>query len=144
MRVDEGEIACGGPGERGSGDGRDAWVASAAFGASYRSVVGDLPWLHGVVAGPVFGILIDPLALLMLLVVVPIGLLTVLYSTSYLTGQKSRAPGGKPGIRPVLLLAALFLSSMVGVVLAPNFLQLLVVLGADDVVFVGPDFLPPG
>ena len=102
------------------------WVASAAFGASYRSVVGDLPWLHGVVLGPVFGILIDPLALLMLLVVVPIGLLTVLYSTSYLTDKNREHPVGSREYGRYYFWLLLFLSSMVGVALAPNFLQLLV------------------
>ncbi len=97
------------------------WVAIAAFGASHRSVVGDLPWLHGMVTGPVFGILIDPLSLLMLLVVVPIGLLTVLYSTSYLTEKNREHPVGSQDYGRYYFWLLLFLSSMVGVALSPNF-----------------------
>ena len=102
------------------------WVALSAFGATYRSVLGDLPWLHGMVSAPVFGIMIDPLALLMLLVVVPLGLLTVLYSTSYLTEKNREHPVGSRDYGRYYFWLLLFLSSMVGVALSPNFLQLLV------------------
>ena len=102
------------------------WVAISGFGTSQRTVVGDLPWLHGMVTAPVFGIVIDPLALLMLLVVAPIGLLTVLYSTSYLTERNQEHPVASSQYGRYYFWLLLFISSMVGVVLSPNFLQLLV------------------
>jgi len=72
--------------------GLAVWVAASAHGASYTEMLGSLPWLRGIVAAPILGILIDPLALLMLLVAVPIGLLTVLYSTQYLTDKNREHP----------------------------------------------------
>jgi len=102
------------------------WVALSAFGVTYRNVLGDLPWLHGMLPAPVFGIAIDPLALLMLLVVVPVGLLTVLYSTSYLTEKNREHPVESRDYGRYYFWLLLFLSSMVGVALSPNFLQLLV------------------
>ena len=102
------------------------WLAISAFGVSQTSVLGDLPWLRGMVSAPVFGIRIDPLALLMLLVVVPVGFLTVLYSTSYLTEKNREHPAASRHLGRYYFWLLLFLSSMVGVTLSPNFLQLLV------------------
>ena len=105
------------------------WLALSSFGASHRLVLGEIPWLrgmpHGIVSARVFGIMFDPLALLMLLLVVPIGLLTVIYSISYLTDKNREHPVGSQDGRYYFWLL-LFVSSMAGVVLSPNFLQLLV------------------
>jgi hydrogenase-4 component D len=101
------------------------WLAFATFGVTHSGVLGDLPWLRGMIAAPVFGIVIDPLALLMLLVVVPVGLLTVLYSTSYLTEKNREHPVGSRQYGRYYFWLLLFISSMVGVALSPNFLQLL-------------------
>jgi len=65
------------------------WSVAAAFGTSYRDAVGTLPWLAGAVDGPVFGVLLDPLGSVLLLVVTLIGLLTVLYSAAYM-GERNR------------------------------------------------------
>ncbi len=86
---------------------------------------GDLPWLHGMAAAPVFGIRIDPLSLLMLLVVAPIGFLTVLFSTSYLSEKNREHPVGNRQYGRYYFWLLLFISSMAGVALSPNFLQLL-------------------
>lgn len=102
------------------------WVTISAFGATHRANLADLPWLRGSVSTPVFGILIDPLSLLMLLIVVPIGLLTVLYSTSYLTDKNREHAVGSHQYGRYYFWLLLFISSMVGVALSPNFLQLLV------------------
>jgi hydrogenase-4 component D len=102
------------------------WLALATFGTSYRSVIGDLPWLHGLLTAPVFGILIDPLSLLMLLVVVPVGFLTVLYSTSYLSMKNREHPVGSQQYGRYYFWLLVFIGSMVGVAISPNFLQLLV------------------
>ena len=62
----------------------------------------------------------------MLLVVVPIGLLTVLYSTSYLTEGNREHPVGSGQYGRYYFWLLLFIASMVGVAISPNFLQLLV------------------
>ncbi len=105
--------------------GAVVWVAITSFGTSQKSYMGTLPWLHGMIATPVFGIAIDPLALLMLLVIVPVGLLTVLYSTSYLTVKNHEHAVGSKEYGRYYFWLLLFISSMVGVALSPNFLQLL-------------------
>ena len=102
------------------------WLTISAFGASFTRMRGHLPWLHGIVDAPIFGILIDPLASLMLLVVVPIGFLTVLYSASYLTDKNQEHPVGSEHYGRYYFWLLLFITSMVGVAISPNFLQLLV------------------
>ena len=103
-----------------------AWIALTGFGASQTSMRGGLPWLPGAAGAPVFGVSIDPLSLLMLLVIVPVGLLTVLYSTSYLTEKNREHPVGRGSYGRYYFWLLLFISSMAGVALAPNLLQLLV------------------
>jgi hydrogenase-4 component D len=82
-----------------------------------------LPWLRGIVDAPIFGILVDPLASLMLLVALPIGLLTVLYSTAYLTDKNREHPVGSEHYGRYYFWLLLFITSMVGVAVSPNFLQ---------------------
>ena len=106
--------------------GLAVWLALATFGASYIRKVGTLPWLHGITGAPILGILIDPLASVMLLVAVPIGLLTVLYSTSYLTGKNREHPVGSEHYGRYYFWLLLFITSMVGVAVSPNFLQFLI------------------
>jgi NADH-quinone oxidoreductase subunit L len=65
------------------------WSVTATFGTSYRAALGTLPWLAGTVDGPVFGLLLDPLASVLLLVATLIGFLTVLYSAAYM-GERNR------------------------------------------------------
>jgi hydrogenase-4 component D len=89
-------------------------------------MMGSLPWLRDAVTDPLWGILVDPLASVMLLVVVPIGFLTVLYSTSYLTGKNREHPVGSEHHRRYYFWLLLFVASMVGVAISPNFLQLFV------------------
>ena len=103
--------------------GLAVWIAASAHGVSYAEMLWSLPWLRGVVAGPILGIFIDPLASLMLLVAVPIGLLTVLYSTQYLTDKNLEHPVSSEHYGRYYFWLLLFISSMVGVATAPNFLQ---------------------
>jgi hydrogenase-4 component D len=102
------------------------WLTWSTYGASDTRMWGALPWLRGIVDAPVLGILVDPLASLMLLVVVPIGLLTVLYSTSYLTDKNREHPVGSEHYGRYYFWLLLFITSMVGVAISPNFLQLFV------------------
>lgn len=106
--------------------GLAVWSCVATWGGSYRVAVGDLPWLAGAVAGPVFGVLLDPLGSVLLLVVTVIGFLTVLYSTRYLSGANRDHPEGPENQGRYYFWLLLFLASMVGVALSPNFLQLFV------------------
>jgi hydrogenase-4 component D len=106
--------------------GLAVWLTLSAYGASYTRMWGRLPWLNSIVAARVWGILIDPLGSLMLLVAVPIGLLTVLYSTSYLTDKNREHPVGGEHYGRYYFWLLLFITSMVGVAISPNFLQFLV------------------
>jgi len=100
------------------------WSVATVFGTSYRAAVGTLPWLQGAVDGPVFGVLLDPLGSVLLLVATLIGFLTVLYSAAYM-GERNRDHAAGPSLQgPYYFRLLLFLASMVGVALAPNFLQL--------------------
>lgn len=102
------------------------WTVATGFGASTRASVGTLPWLAGDVNGPLFGVLLDPLGSVMLLVVTLIGLLTVLYSAAYMSGGNRDHAVGAAEQGPYYFRLLLFVASMVGVALAPNFLQLFV------------------
>jgi len=99
------------------------WVTASAHGRSYTAMLVSLPWLHDIVPGPVLGIFIDPLASLMLLVAVPIGLLTVVYSTAYLTDKNAEHPVKREDYGRFYFWLLLFISSMVGVAVSPNLLQ---------------------
>ena len=103
-----------------------SWLVFATYGTTYTRMLGELPWLRPIVASPVLGFLIDPLASLMLLVIVPVGFLTVLYSTSYLTTKNREHSVGSEHYGRYYFWLLLFISSMVGVALSPNFLQFLV------------------
>ena len=98
----------------------------STFKAPYKKMLGDLPWLRGFVGTPIFGIFADPLTCLMLLVVVPIGLLTVLYSTAYLTNKNRDHPVGSEQYGRYYFWLLLFITSMVGMAVSPNFLQFFV------------------
>jgi hydrogenase-4 component D len=98
----------------------------SASRAPYTKMLGDLPWLRGFIDTPIFGIFADPLTCLMLLVVVPIGLLTVLYSTAYLTIKNRDHPVGSEQYGRYYFWLLLFITSMAGMAISPNFLQLFV------------------
>jgi len=105
-----------------------AAVAAGYLGypAGFRRVFVGLPWLGPERGRGLFGVLLDPLSTILLLVVTVIGFLTVLYSTSYLTAKnRDHAVGERDQGRYYFWLLA-FLASMVGVAIAPNFLQLFV------------------
>lgn len=87
---------------------------------------GDLPWLPGRMAGEkLFGVWLDQLSALMLLMVVIIGFLVVFYSTAYI-GPKNREHPVHNGKGRYFFWLLLFVASMVGVATAPNFLQLFI------------------
>ncbi|UCC72556.1 MAG: oxidoreductase [Gemmatimonadota bacterium] len=102
------------------------YAALAAPGYRYHAAVGTLPWLDAMLDGPVFGVMLDPLAAVMLLVATVIGLFTVLYSTHYLREKNREHATGHEGQARYYFWLLLFLASMVGVAVSPNFLQLLI------------------
>ena len=103
--------------------GLTIWVTVLSHGGSYTAMLWALPWLHDIVRAPILGILVDPLASLMLLVAVPIGLLTVLYSTAYLTDKNREHPVKREDYGRFYFWLLLFITSMVGVAVSPNLLQ---------------------
>ena len=85
-----------------------------------------LPWMK--VDAPevgFFGFLLDPLTSLMLIVITAIGFLVVVYSAGYLSPKnKDHSFVGPKGSYYFWML--LFISSMIGVVISPSFIQLFV------------------
>ena len=106
--------------------GMAVWLTLSTYGASYTRMLWQIPWLRGIVDVPVLGILVDPLASVMLLVAVPIGLLTVLFSTAYLTDKNKEHPVSSEHYGRYYFWLLLFITSMVGLAVAPNFLQFFV------------------
>src|ERR1035437_8508345 len=106
--------------------GLAVWLTLSTYGASYTRMLWYIPWLRGIVDVPVLGILIDPLASVMLLVAVPIGLLTVLFSTAYLTDKNREHPVNSEQYGRYYFWLLLFITSLVGLAVAPNFLQFFV------------------
>ncbi len=84
---------------------------------------GSLPWLAELADTELFGILLDPLSLLMLLVVVVIGFFVVLYSNEYISRRNREHPAENGQARYYFWLL-LFVGAMTGVALSPNLLQL--------------------
>ncbi len=102
------------------------WTVTLAYPAAHRVALGGLPWLSGAAGQGVFGLLLDPLGSVLLLIVVVIGLLTVLYSTASVGEANRDHPVGPEDQRRYYFWLLAFVASMAGVAIAPNFLQLLV------------------
>jgi hydrogenase-4 component D len=100
-------------------------VVILAFPKAHAYLLGGMPWLPVKAGEGVFGLMIDPLSSIMLLVITVIGFLVVLYSTEYLSERNAEHPyrEGRPRYYFWLLL---FLASMVGVAVSPNLLQLFI------------------
>ncbi|HLZ09134.1 MAG TPA: NADH-quinone oxidoreductase subunit L, partial [Chloroflexota bacterium] len=78
------------------------------------------------------GLLFDPLASVMLVVVTLVSLLVQIYSQGYMTGD--------PGYSRYFAFLGLFTTSMLGIVIAPNFLQLYVfweLVGLSSYLLIG-------
>jgi len=106
--------------------GLASWGVVAAYPDGHRAELGNLPWLPGGIGSGIFGLLLDPLGSVLLLVVTLVGFLTVLFSTRYLTEQNRDHPVGPHDQGRYYFWLLAFLGSMVGVATAPNFLQLFV------------------
>ena len=102
------------------------WSIASVFVRESHYAFGRLPWLEPLADTQLFGVLLDPLAAVLLLVVVVIGFLTVLFSTDYLSMGNRDHPVGPEDQGRYYRWLLLFLASMVGVALSPNFLQLFI------------------
>jgi hydrogenase-4 component D len=95
------------------------------YGSKASFTLGGLPWLPGAAGTGAFGLAIDSLSAIMLLVTAVIGFLVVLYSTEYLSPRNAEHPAHDGYQRYYFWLLA-FLASMIGVALAPNLLELFI------------------
>jgi hydrogenase-4 component D len=85
--------------------------------------LGTVPWLAA--REPLFGIQIDRLSCLMLLVITVVGFLVTLYSGKYNSRHNKEHPSGEGQARYYFFLV-LFIAAMVGLVISPNFFQLFI------------------
>jgi len=90
---------------------------------TFRTVPIELDWLSDYLSGGLFGLQIDPLGLIMLLVVVVLGFLNIVYGTKYLSAGNKEHPSDEGRGRHSFWML-LFIASMIGVALSPNLLQL--------------------
>jgi len=86
-------------------------------------VSGQMPWLE--IDSKLFGVLLDPLSLLMLAVTVIIGLLVVIFSIDYLSSKNQEHPVSSGWCRYYTWLL-FFIFSMIGLAISPNLLQFLI------------------
>jgi hydrogenase-4 component D len=84
-----------------------------------------VPWIQwmGMETETFWGFLIDPLGSLMLIVITSMGLFVVVYSTEYLSPRNRDHAFEKP-VGNYYFWMLLFIGSMIGLVVSPNFLQL--------------------
>lgn len=102
------------------------WMAYPRFPESWETHFGRLPWLPGELGQrPLFGLLVDPLSSLMVLVVTVVGFMVVLYSGGYLSEKNAEHAYREGGNRYYFWLL-FFFGSMVGLVLSPNLLQMFI------------------
>ncbi len=91
-----------------------------------------LPWVELPGLALEFGLLINPAAILMALVVTGVGLMIFIYSAGYM--------GGEPGYPRYFAYLSLFAFSMLGIVLANNFVTLFIfweLVGASSYLLIG-------
>ncbi len=99
-----------------------AMAVALGFPKTLTVVWNALPWLP---TPGMIGARIDPLASVMLLVVLVIGFLVVLFSAGYVN-QKNHDHPTRGGQNRYYFWLLLFIAAMIGVVIAPNFLQLFI------------------
>ncbi len=103
------------------------WIVSGTFHyfpGRYVEYIDSYPWLSN--AGTpvnVVGFQIDALSSIMLIVITVIGLLVIVFSTEYMSKHNREHPTGH-GTGRYYFWLMLFIGSMIGVVVSPNFLML--------------------
>jgi hydrogenase-4 component D len=101
------------------------WVVLRVYPGTWESVFGRMPWLKGLEEVGLFGVLVDPLTSLMLIVITGVGVLVALYSTAYLS-ERNREHDLSEGQGRYYFWLLLFIGAMVGVAVSPNLLQLFI------------------
>jgi hydrogenase-4 component D len=101
------------------------WAIVRAYPQTYVHLVGRMPWLKGLEEGGLFGVMIDPLSSLLLVVITGVGFLVVLYSTAYMT-ERNREHDLSEGQGRYHFWLLLFIGAMAGVAISPNLLQLFI------------------
>jgi len=101
------------------------WAIVRAYPQTYVHLVGRMPWLKGLQEGGLFGVMIDPLSSLLLVVITGVGFLVVLYSTAYMT-ERNREHDLSEGQGRYHFWLLLFIGAMAGVAISPNLLQLFI------------------
>jgi hydrogenase-4 component D len=105
--------------------GLGIWAVVSAFPGASESAFGRMPWIKGLEKVALFGVLIDPLSSLMLIVVLGVGALVVLYSTAYLS-ERNREHDLSEGQGRYYFWLLVFMGAMAGVAISPNLLQLFI------------------
>jgi hydrogenase-4 component D len=105
--------------------GLSTWAVVATYPAPFERVFGQMPWLTRLKTVGLFGVMIDPLASLMLVVITGVGFLVVLYSTGYLS-DRNREHDLSEGQARYHFWLLLFVGAMAGVAVSPNLLQLFI------------------
>ena len=101
-------------------------AVAMAYPGTRELQFGRLPWLPGPLhAQPLFGLLVDPLSSLVLLLVTVVGLGVVVFSSQYLSEKNAEHPYRDGDSRYYFWLLA-FLGSMIGLTLSPNLLQMFI------------------
>jgi len=105
--------------------GLTSWAVIHVFPHSVSHVFGRMPWLKGLEPVGLFGVLLDPLASLALIVITGVTFLVVVFSTAYMSDANREQPLAK-GQRRYYHWLLLLLAAMVGLALSPNLLQLFI------------------
>jgi hydrogenase-4 component D len=105
--------------------GLAVWAVAQLFPGTFTRVFGKMPWLERLEEVGLFGVLLDPLTSLMLIVITGVGLLVVLYSVTYMSDRNREHALGE-GLGRYNFWLLLFIAAMVGVAVSPNLLQLFI------------------
>jgi hydrogenase-4 component D len=98
-------------------------IVIRTYGTVWSLELGTLPWLAG--KESLFGIRIDGLSSLMLLVITIGGFLIILYSARYVSARNKEHPSDEGQLRYYFFML-LFVAAMIGLVISPNFFQLFI------------------
>jgi NADH-quinone oxidoreductase subunit L len=94
-----------------------SWALFFTFGAGHHEAnASAIPWFHAAGFNADFGLTVDPLSTVMLLVVTGVSMLVQIYSAAYMSED--------PGFARFFAFLSLFTFSMLGLVLADNFLMM--------------------
>ncbi len=99
------------------------YIVLKVFPNTQERLLIKLPWIEGFETTGLFGYCIDPLSMLLLIVVALLGFVVMLYSTDYI-GLKNREHPTLEGKQRHNFWMMLFITSMLGIAISPNLLQL--------------------